>query len=54
MVTLIAIFAGLMLVGLFLLLRAAGRLGQQPSAQERMRHNGSDVHSQGPRASGLN
>ncbi|HEX4005546.1 MAG TPA: hypothetical protein VHX60_05200 [Acidobacteriaceae bacterium] len=54
MVTLIAIFAVLVLVGLFLLLRSAGRLGQQPSQQERLRHNGGDVHSQGPRASGLN
>jgi hypothetical protein len=31
-----------------------GRMGQQPSAGERMKHNGTQGPKQGPRASGLN
>jgi hypothetical protein len=34
--------------------RSMGRMGQQPSAGERMKHNGTQVRKQGPRASGLN
>lgn len=37
----------------FFLFRSMGRMGQQPSSRERARHNGPDVHQQGPRASGL-
>jgi hypothetical protein len=54
MIFLIAIIAVVILAGLFLLFRSAGRFGQQPSAQERMRHNGGNARSQGPRADGLN
>lgn len=42
-----------LLVGLFFLFRAMGSMGQQPTARERMKHNASDVHSRGPRATGL-
>lgn len=38
----------------FFLFRSMGRMGQQPSAGERMKHNGTQVRKQGPRASGLN
>ncbi|MFP5226257.1 MAG: hypothetical protein ACLGXA_01415 [Acidobacteriota bacterium] len=43
-----------LLAGLFFLFRAMGRLGQQPTPRERMRHNASDQHTPGPRATGLN
>jgi hypothetical protein len=42
-----------LLVGLFLLFRAMGSMGQKPSARERMRHSGDGTHTGGPRASGL-
>lgn len=54
MIALIGIFAGVLLVVLFLLFRSAGRFGQQPTSEERMRHNGGNVRPQGPRADGLN
>jgi hypothetical protein len=44
----------LLLAGLFFLFRAMGRMGQQPSPQERMRHSGDEGHHRGPRTSGLN
>jgi len=50
MVAVIAVFAVLLLAGLFLLFRSAGRFGQQPSQEERMRHHGGNVRPQGPRA----
>ncbi|MFZ0273035.1 MAG: hypothetical protein WB524_01950 [Acidobacteriaceae bacterium] len=43
-----------LLAGVFFLFRAMGSMGQQPSPQERMRHTGSEGHSRGPRANGLN
>jgi len=44
----------LLLLGLFLLFRAMGSMGQPPTAQERMRHSGGGTRSGGPRAPGLN
>ena len=38
----------------FYLFWAMGRMGQQPSARERRKHNGTEPRNQGPRASGLN
>jgi hypothetical protein len=52
MVAILGMIGLAILVGLFLLFRSAGRFGQQPSAQERMRHN--DARPQGSRADGLN
>jgi hypothetical protein len=55
MVAMVGVLVILLLAMLFLLLRAAGRFGQQPSADERMHHNGSAMREQGPpRATGLN
>jgi hypothetical protein len=54
MIALIGIFAVVILAALFFLLRSAGRLGQQPSPQERMRHNGGNPRPDHPRADGLN
>jgi hypothetical protein len=54
MVAIFGVLSVAVLVGLFLLFRSAGRLGQQPSSQERVRHNGGNVRPQGPRADGLN
>jgi hypothetical protein len=56
MIALIGIFAVVVLAALFLLFRSAGRFGQQPSAQERMRHNGGNASlpKPGPRAPGIN
>jgi hypothetical protein len=54
MVAVIGIFAVVVLAGLFLLFRSAGRFGQRPSEQERIRHSGGDVRPQGPRAPGIN
>jgi hypothetical protein len=54
MVAILGMIGLAILVGLFLLFRSAGRFGQQPSVQERMRHNGGDLRPQGPRADGLN
>ena len=42
-----------LLAGMFFLFRAMGRMGQQPTAQERLRHSTNDKHPGGPRASGL-
>jgi len=42
-----------LLAGIFFLFRAMGSMGQQPTAQERLRHSASDKHPGGPRASGL-
>jgi uncharacterized protein HemY len=53
MAAIIGIVALLVLVGIFWLFRSMGSMGQQPSAQERMKHTGGDVHKSGPRASGL-
>jgi hypothetical protein len=44
----------LLLAALFFLFRAMGRMGQQPSPRERMRHSAGEDHHRGPRASGLN
>jgi hypothetical protein len=44
----------LLLAGLFYLFRAMGRMGQQPSPQERMKHSGDERGGHGPRATGLN
>lgn len=50
MIAILGVSGALILAALFLLFRSAGRLGQQPSAHERMRHNGGNVRSHGPRA----
>lgn len=42
-----------LLAGIFFLFRAMGRMGQQPSPRERMRHTSNDRHTPGPRATGL-
>lgn len=54
MVALAGIVILLLLLGLFLLLRAMGSMGQKASIRERMRHPGGGTHTRGPRASGLN
>ena len=54
MVTITGIVLVALLVGLLFLFRAMGRMGQQPSGRERMRHNAPDQHTPGPRATGLN
>jgi uncharacterized protein HemY len=55
MVAIIGIFAFLVLVGLFFLLRGTGRLGAAVSPQERARHNArSAPDREEHRASGLN
>jgi hypothetical protein len=53
MIAILGIIGVAILVGLFLLFRSAGRFGQQPSPKERMRHNGGNIRSHGPRADGL-
>jgi len=53
MVAILGIIGALILVAMFLLFRSAGRLGQQPSAYERARHNGGSVRPPKPRADGL-
>ncbi len=42
-----------LLVGLFFLFRAMGSMGQQPSARERIRHNGGEGQRHEHRATGL-
>jgi hypothetical protein len=42
-----------LIAGLFFLFRAMGSMGQQPAAQERMRHTDHDRQNRGPRANGL-
>jgi hypothetical protein len=54
MVAITGIVLIVLLAGMFFLFRAMGRMGQQPSARERMRHTSQDQHTPGPRASGLN
>lgn len=54
MAAIVGIIAAVVLALFFLLFRSMGRMGQTPSAQERMRHNGSEEHRRGPRATGLN
>jgi hypothetical protein len=54
MIAILGLIGVAILVGLFLLLRSAGRFGQQPSEQERMRHNGGNLRPQGPRSDGPN
>jgi hypothetical protein len=54
MVAMVGVLVVLLLAILFLLLRASGRFGQQPSAEERMHHSGSAMRQQDPRATGLN
>lgn len=54
MIAILCIIVGVFLALGFLLLRSMGRFGQQPTARERMRHNGGNVHHDGPRADGLN
>jgi len=53
MAAITGIVALLVLVGIFWLFRSMGSMGQQPSARERMKHNPSEVHKSGPRATGL-
>jgi hypothetical protein len=43
-----------LLAGIFFLFRAMGSMGQQPTAQERVRHSADKRHKPGPRAGGLN
>ncbi len=43
-----------LLAGIFFLFRAMGRMGQQPTPQERLRHTAVEKHPGGPRATGLN
>jgi hypothetical protein len=54
MVAIAGVILVVLLAGIFFLFRAMGRMGQLPSARERMRHNADDKHTPGPRASGLN
>lgn len=54
MVAITGVVVLLFLAGLFWLFRSAGRMGQQPSAQERTKHSADEGHARGPRASGLN
>lgn len=44
----------LVLLALFFLFRAMGRMGGRPSPQVRVRHSADDGHRRGPRASGIN
>lgn len=53
MIAITGIIVIVLLAGVFFLFRATGRMGQQPSARERMRHTSNDRHTPGPRASGL-
>lgn len=53
MIAILGIIGALVLVVLFLMFRSAGRFGQQPSSDERMRHNGASVQQPKPRADGL-
>jgi hypothetical protein len=53
MIAITAVVLILLLAGLFFLFRAMGSMGQQPIAQERMRHTAHDQHNRGPRANGL-
>lgn len=50
-ITGVVLFA--LLAGMFFLFRSMGRMGQQPTAQERMRHTAQEEHSRGPRARSL-
>ncbi len=43
----------LLLAGLFYLFRAMGRMGQQPGAEERMRHTSGEGRGRESRATGL-
>jgi len=43
----------LALVGIFWLFRSMGSMGQQPRAQERLKHNAEDRPRNPPRAPGL-
>lgn len=54
MAVIIGIAAAVVLALLFLLFRSMGRMGQGVSAEERMRHNGTQEHHPNPRATGLN
>jgi hypothetical protein len=54
MVAITGVVLIVLLAGIFLLLRASGSMGQQPSPRERMRHTTNDRHTPGPRADGLN
>ena len=54
MAAIIGIVVFLFLAVCFFMLRSMGRMGQQPSAKNRMEHNGSKSHRTNPRASGLN
>jgi hypothetical protein len=53
MIAILGIVAAVVLAGLFLLFRSAGRFGQQPSSEERMRHNGGNPAAPRPRADGV-
>lgn len=53
MVFITGIIVLVLLAGVFWLLRSMGRMGQRPSARERIKHSGSEGHHPGPRASGL-
>jgi hypothetical protein len=55
MIAITGVILVVLLAGIFFLFRAMGSMGQQPSAQDRMRHtNTKDRHTPGPRATGLN
>jgi hypothetical protein len=54
MAAILGVLILVLLVGLFWLFRSMGSMGQQPSAGERIRHNGSEGNNSGPRATGLN
>lgn len=53
MVAITGVILVVLLAGIFFLFRAMGRMGQQPSPHERMRHTSNDTHTPGPRATGL-
>lgn len=54
MAAILGIVAVMILAVFFLFFRAAGRMGQAPSPQERARHTMHESPRPGPRATGLN
>lgn len=54
MVAITGIVLIVLLAGIFFLFRATGRMGQQPSPQERMRHTAHQGNKPGPRTGSLN
>ncbi|HEY1500016.1 MAG TPA: hypothetical protein VGF88_10600 [Acidobacteriaceae bacterium] len=54
MVAITGVILVVLLAGLFILFRAMGRMGQQPTASERARHTAHEGRPSGPRTGDLN